>query len=201
MPTILASTISINPANIDQAVTSNQTSIQQMLNTALNTTNEDPKTTKLNNERAEKAAKIDSYFKQKKVPLEGQGMSMVMAAEKYDLDWRLLPSIAFKETTGGKFACPITAKRTGDIRYTYNVFGWGSCSIKFESYAHGFETLAKNLSGNNPTTSKHYNGKNTVGILESYNPRHVVADYPEQIIAIMKTIENTSITPKEIAMK
>ena len=32
--------------------------------------------------------------------------------------------------------------------------------------------------------------------LESYNPRHVVKDYPEQIMAIMEKIENTKITKR-----
>jgi hypothetical protein len=197
MPAILASTLTINPANIDQAFTLKQISFNQVLGL----TTED-KDTKIEEERALKAAKIDTYFESKGLPLAGHGMGMVLAAEKYGLDWRIIPSIAMKETTGGKFACPVTAKRTGDIRYTYNVFGWGSCGIKFESYEAGFDTIAKNLTGNNPATQKHYAGKDTVSILESYNPRHVVSDYPEQIMAIMEKIDNVSIDDtKEIAMR
>jgi hypothetical protein len=195
MPTILASTLSINPANIDQAFVSKQISLNQALGLKIE---ED---TTIQDERAKKAAKIDTYFESKGLPLAGHGMGMVIAAEKYGLDWRMIPAIAMKETTGGKFACPVTAKRTGDIRYTYNVFGWGSCGIKFESYEEGFEIIAKNLTGNNPKTARYYHGKDTVSILESYNPRHVVADYPEQIIAIMSKIDKVSVEPSELAMK
>lgn len=198
MPTILASTLTTNPAMVDLTTSSNTISIQNILNTVDDTKEniEEDEATKI---RTQTAAKIDAYFAKKKMKLAGQGMAMVIASEKYGLDPYLMAAIATKETTGGNFACPETAKRTGDIRYTYNVFGWGSCKIKFESYESGFETIAKNLTGNNPNTAKHYSGKDTVSILESYNPRHVVADYPEQIIAIMKTIEKTSITT-EIAM-
>ncbi len=196
MPTILASTLTINPANIDQAITSKQVSLQDAL--GLTTENKD---TKADKERQEKADKINAYFEQKKLPLSGHGMGMVLAAEKYGLDWRMIPAIAMKETTGGKFACPVTAKRTGDIGYTYNVFGWGSCGIRFDSYEDGFDTIARNLTGNNPGTARHYKGKDTVSILESYNPRHVVRDYPEQIIAIMNQIDNVDTGPKELAMK
>ena len=198
MPTILASTISINPANIDIKLPSeNNNPIQQFIGNLDNN-----KIDQAQAEREEKAAKIDAYYSKKNMKLAGHGMGMVVASEKYGLDPYVMAAIATKETTGGNFACPVTAKRTGDIRYTFNVFGWGSCKIKFESYEDGFETIAKNLTGNNPNTAKHYSGKDTVSILESYNPRHVVSDYPEQILAIAKTIESTQVdNTKEIAMK
>lgn len=198
MPTILASTISINPATIDQAITAKQISIQEALGL---TTSENSESEKAQKEREEIAAKIDTFYKSKNMKLAGHGMGMVLASEKYGLDPYMMAAIATKETTGGNVACPITAKRTGDIRYTYNAFGWGSCKIYFESYEEGFETIAKNLSGNNPKTARYYSGKDTISILESYNPRHVVRDYPEQIVSIMKRIENTPIDTKEIAMK
>ena len=200
MPTILASTISINPATIGQVNTSNPTIIQEILDVTIN--KDTAEANKAQKEREETAAKIDAFYTSKKMKLAGHGMGMVLASEKYGIDPYMMAAIATKETTGGNFACPITAKRTGDIRYTYNAFGWGSCGIKFESYEHGFEIIAKNLSGSNPATAKHYSGKDTVSILESYNPRSVVHDYPEQIMAIMIKIEKTSIpVNQEIAMK
>ncbi len=198
MPTILASTLTINPANIEQAISSKQSSFEQVLGLDKD---EDKKDDAAQIEREEIANKINTYYTKKNMKLAGHGMGMVIASEKYGLDPYMMAAIATKETTGGNFACPYTAKRTGDIRYTYNAFGWGSCKIYFESYEHGFETIAKNLSGNNPKTKRYYSGKDTVSILESYNPRSVVADYPEQIMAIMEKIENTKIDSKELAMK
>jgi hypothetical protein len=194
MPTILASTISINPAIIDPNTAQNNNPIELILNG-----NIDEKIDQEQIDREIKAAKIDTYFAD--LPLEGHGMGMVMAAEKYGLDWKILPALAKRETTGGKFACPVTYKKTGDIRYTYNVFGWGSCSIKFDSYEHGFEVLARNLSGNNPKTSRHYANKNIDAMLKAYNPPHIVQNYSNQVIAIMTAIENTSIdTSDKLAM-
>ncbi len=197
MPTILASTISINPANIDIKLPPEKNPIQQMIGNLDN-----DKVDQAQALREEKAAKIDAYYTKKKMKLAGHGMGMVIASEKYGLDPYMMAAIALKETGGGNVTCPITMKRTGNLDYRHNVFGWGSCTITFKSYEEAFDTIAKNLTGNNPATAKHYAGKDTVSILESYNPRHIVADYPEQIMAIMDKIENTKIDDtKDIAMK
>ncbi|MFA6177621.1 MAG: hypothetical protein WC694_01870 [Candidatus Paceibacterota bacterium] len=126
-----------------------------------------------------KANAIDAYFAEHDMPLKGTGMKMVEEAEKNDLDWRLLPSIAVRESTGGKFACK---------KVKNNPFGWGSCKIGFKSVDSAIETVARNLGGNNPRTAKHYDDKNTKGILHAYNPPSIVLKYAEQVIAIMDDI-------------
>jgi hypothetical protein len=126
-----------------------------------------------------KAQIIDAYFEARKMPLKGTGLKMVQEAQKNKLDWRLLPAIAIRESTGGKFACK-TVK--------YNPFGWGSCKFGFESNEHAIEILAKNLGGNNPKTAFYYAGKDTAGILKSYNPPSVIPKYVEQVISIMNNI-------------
>lgn len=197
MPTIFTSTFNTNPVNIDSNIPmfTQPNLIQEILGQK-----EDTKDT-VSNETLIKAKKIDSYFGSRNLPLNGQGLTMVLVSEKYGIDWRLLPALAMRETTGGKKACPVTYARTGDIGYTYNVFGWGSCKIRFDSYESAFETLARNLSGQNPNTASYYKGKDLVGMLESYNPRHVVATYPEQVIAIMNQIDKTSAKTNELALK
>lgn len=151
-------------------------------------------------ELAIEAQKIDTYFGDKGLPLAGHGAEMIEASEKYGLDWRLLPALAMRETGGGDKACPVTYKKTKDIRYTYNVFGWGSCGIKFDSYEDAFDTLAMNLSGNNPATAKYYKGKDLDGILKTYNPVHIVKNYSPQVQAIMVAIDNTVPETAELAM-
>jgi len=126
-----------------------------------------------------KALAIDDYFKVREMPLEGTGMKMVLEAEKNDLDWRLLPAIAVRESTGGKNAC---------IKVKNNSFGWGSCKIGFDSNEKAIETVAKNLGGNNPNTAYHYDEKTTKQILRAYNPPSVVPMYAEQVISIMNAI-------------
>ena len=126
-----------------------------------------------------KAAAIDDYFRSKGMPLAGTGRKMVEEANKYGLDWRLLPAIAVRESTGGKFACKSV---------TNSFFGYGSCKINFKSKDHAIEVVAQSISGNKPSTAHHYAGKSTIEILEAYNPRTVVAHYPEQVMKIMDTI-------------
>ncbi|MCE9549149.1 hypothetical protein K8Q98_02000 [Candidatus Nomurabacteria bacterium] len=139
-----------------------------------------------------KANAINTYFTEREMPLEGMGMKMVLEAEKNNIDWRLLPAIAVRESTGGKFACK---------KATYNSFGWGSCKIGFDSNEHAIEIVAKNLGGNNPNTAKHYDDKTTLQILRAYNPPSVVPRYAEQVIAIMSVIGPTEIVvnDKEVA--
>lgn len=133
-----------------------------------------------------KAQSIDAYFRVRNMPLEGTGMKMVLEAQKNDLDWRLLPAIAVRESTGGKFACRKVA---------YNPFGWGSCKIGFNSNEEAIETVARNLGGNNPKTAHHYDEKTTIQILRAYNPPSVVLKYAQQVIAIMNEIGEEDVEP------
>ena len=130
-------------------------------------------------ERIAKADAIDSYFKSKDMPLEGTGMKMILEAEKNEIDWRLLPGIAVRESTGGKHAC---------IRVKNNPFGWGSCKIGFKTIGEAIEVVAKNLGGNNPKTERHYADKDTKQILRAYNPPSIVPRYAEQVVSIMDAI-------------
>lgn len=124
----------------------------------------------------EHADKIDFYLKKRNMPLNGYGEKMVEEARKNDLDWRLLPALAIKESTGGKFAC-----------YN-NPFGWGSCKIKFESWNDSIEVVARNLGGSNPKTERYYKDKTTKEKLSYYNS--VIPTYYEEIDEFMKLIEN-----------
>ncbi|MEI8174849.1 MAG: hypothetical protein WCG28_02765 [bacterium] len=126
-----------------------------------------------------KAQAIDSYFKAHDMPLEGMGMKMVLEAEKNEIDWRLLPAISVRESSGGKFDCK---------KVENNAFGWGSCKIGFKSTEESIEIVAKNLGGNNPKTAQHYDNKTTKQILRAYNPPSIVLRYAEQVMAIMDAI-------------
>lgn len=131
---------------------------------------------------SKKAEAIDSYYKERNMPLYGYGRKMVEEAEKNDLDWRLLPAISVIETTGGKNLC----KRLGEDNK--NPFGWGSCKIGFKSFDKAIETVARNLGGNNPKTAHHYDGKTTLEIINKYNPPSIVPDYSKKIFKVMNSI-------------
>jgi len=132
------------------------------------------------------AEAIDAYFAEHNMPLAGMGMKMVLEAEKNDIDWRLLPAIAIRESTGGKNSCD---------KVKYNSFGWGSCKIGFKSNEEAIETVAKNLGGNNPNTAHHYDNKTIKQILRAYNPPSIVPRYAEQVMSIMKNIGDAEIIP------
>jgi hypothetical protein len=126
-----------------------------------------------------KAEAIDSYFKSKNMPLAGYGKKMVLEAEKNGLDWRLLPAISVRESTGGRHKCK---------KASFSSFGWGSCKINFDSHDEEIEVVAKNLGGNNPKTERHYEGKTIKGILQAYNPPAIVPKYADQVMKIMGDI-------------
>jgi hypothetical protein len=131
--------------------------------------------------RQQKADAIDTFFHERSMPMEGTGMTFVLVAEKYGLDWTLLPAIAVRESSGGKQAC-------GN-----NPFGWGSCKLhNFNSYEHAIEALGKNLGGANPKTASYYAGKSTMKKLYYYNGT-VLPEYPDEVLAIMKMIEANTI--------
>jgi hypothetical protein len=123
---------------------------------------------------SERAEKIDAYFKNRSMPLFGFGKKMVEEAIEHDLDWRLLPAIAVRESTGGKQACG------------YNPFGWASCKVTFRSFNEAIEVVARNLGGDNPNTASYYSG-NTETKLHHYNGT-VVPTYTNEVLAIMASI-------------
>lgn len=141
-----------------------------------------------------KAAKIDAYFTKYDLPAAGHGMAMVVAADKYGLDWRLLPALAKLETTGGKNACK-------NPKGANNWFGWGSCKISFDSVEESFDVIAMNLSGNNPKTERYYKGKTIDKILEVYNPPAtpgITPNYHKLAFKIMDEIDGMDISQEII---
>ncbi len=130
----------------------------------------------LQQDREVKAAKIDAYYAKYDLPLAGHGMQMVLVAEKNNLDWRLLPALAMRESTGGKFAC------------YKNPFGFGSCKIKYESFDEAIDEVASHIGGNNPKTAKYYANKTIEQKLLAYNS--VIPTYTQEIKGIMSKIEN-----------
>ena len=130
--------------------------------------------------REQKAKVIDTYFKERSMPLEGTGMTFVLVSEKYGLDYRLLPAIAIRESSGGKAACG------------FNPFGWGSCKLhNFKSYEDAIEALGKNLGGANQKTARYYAGKTNAEKLYNYNGT-VLPSYPGEVLAIMSQIETSA---------
>lgn len=142
-----------------------------------------------------RAAKIDAYFAQWDLPLAGYGKEMVAAADMYGIDWRLLPALAKLETTGGKNLCKNPKGKN-------NPFGFGSCTIGFNSFEDSFYAVAKTLSGNGEKTSHLYKGKTIEEILEVYNPPAtpgITKNYHGKAFKVMNDIENMQVDSSFLA--
>ena len=132
--------------------------------------------------RQEHADKIDSYFASINSPLAGHGMKFVQEAEKNDIEWNLVAGIAMRESTGGIHGCKSVDN---------NFFGWGGCTIGFDSIDQAIEVVSRNLGGNNPKTAYHYDNKSTREILQAFNPPSIVKHYADQVMGIMEDIANS----------
>lgn len=128
-----------------------------------------------------RSEKIKEYYDRYNLPLAEHAELFVISADRYNIDWRLVAAIGFIESTGGKFAC----KTVG-----HNAFGWGSCTISFDSYEESIDHISMNLAGEYSRTAKYYAGKDVRGILEAYNPPSVVPDYADKVMRQMEIIDN-----------
>lgn len=117
-------------------------SIQSLSSPGLNTSEQkDQKEDIKEVKRIDKKAKIlAKYLEEYNSPLQYHAQDFLDAANQYDLDWKLLPSIAGVESTFGK-----------RIPGGYNAYGWGvygTNRIYFKSWRDGMFTVAKGLREN-----------------------------------------------------
>jgi len=119
-------------------------------------------------EKDPRLSRLQKFFSDRDCPLRDAAKDFLIAADQNHLDWRLLPSISFIESSGGK-----------DYRNN-NVLGWASCKEKFSSVRAGIHYVAAQLGKSN-----RYKDKDTDKKLQTYNP---VPLYPEKVKAIMRTI-------------
>jgi len=116
--------------------------------------------------------RLKQFFESYDCPLSQFAGDFVQAADRNQLDWRLLPSISMMESGGGK-----------NYR-NKNVFGWDSGRERFSSISAGIHAVASRLS-----RSKLYKHKGLDQILYTYNPR---PDYARKVKTWMRTIGPTT---------
>jgi hypothetical protein len=109
--------------------------------------------------------RIKQFFLQRDCPAHVYAEDFLHAADQHNLDWRLLPSLSFVESTGGKDA------------HNNNMFGWDNCNSAFRSSREGIYRVASQLG-----RSKLYRNKSIATILKLYNPRD---EYKLRVIAVM----------------
>src|SRR5947209_12124552 len=101
---------------------------------------------------------LKKFFRQGDCPAQHLSAEFLRAADRHNLDWRLLPSISLVESGGGRVA------------RNNNLFGWDSGRAIFTSMRAGIHDVAERLHN-----SKLYRDKGLDEILRLYNPN---ANYP-----------------------
>ena len=76
---------------------------------------------------------LERVFEKNNSPLAPYASVYVNTADKYGIDWKLLPAIAGLESSFGKRQMP----------GSHNSYGWGGGHIYFDSYEHGIEVINK----------------------------------------------------------
>jgi len=120
--------------------------------------------------------KLNKFFTDSNCPLREVSVDFLEAADRYDLDWRLLPSISVVESSGGK------------VYRNNNVLGWDSCNRRFQSVRAGIRLVASRLA-----TSSLYRDKNLDGVLATYNPD---PEYVARVKSVMRRIGSAGTGPE-----
>lgn len=84
---------------------------------------------------------LEEFFKRYKSVLVNQADTFIEVADKYGLDWRLLPSISMQESNGARRMIPSSNNPFG-----YGIYG--DKVLKFESFENAIETVGKGLKEN-----------------------------------------------------
>jgi len=111
---------------------------------------------------------LRSFFQKADCPAVQYSSEFLEAADDNDLDWRLLPSISYVESTGGKSA-PHN-----------NLFGWNSGRAHFSSPVESIHAVGYRLAH-----SDLYKDKNLDAMLATYNH---AAEYAEKVKSVMQRI-------------
>lgn len=81
----------------------------------------------------DRSSKLKSFLSAQNSPLADYSDKFIVAADKYGIDWRLLPAIAGIESSYGKRI----------IANSYNAYGWGGGKIRFYSWEESIEEVTK----------------------------------------------------------
>jgi len=111
---------------------------------------------------------LRKFLKDKNCPDQEFTEVFIAEADAHGLDWRLLPSLAFVESGGGK-----TSKGN-------NLFGWANGKQTFNTIGEAIHTVASSLAH-----GRAYRGKDIGGKLAAYNQG---TDYPAMVLEIMRQI-------------
>jgi hypothetical protein len=117
---------------------------------------------------------LTRFLEEKESPIQHLAEDFLIVADTHGLDWRLLPSIAFLESSAGK------------THRNNNIFGWNNANTTFPSVRAGIHYVGERLG-----TSEIYRDKSFAEKLSLYNP------YDHYAPAVMRVAETLSRLEKE----
>lgn len=82
--------------------------------------------------------KLSNYLARKNSPMASKADKFVAVADKYNMDWRLVPAISGVESNFGRFI----------PEGSYNAYGWAGGNYRFESWEDSIETVTRELKSN-----------------------------------------------------
>jgi hypothetical protein len=122
--------------------------------------------------------RIRQYFLERDCPAHQYAEDFIRAADRHELDWRLLPSISMIESTGGKEA------------RNNNMFGWDNGNVRFSTNRDGIHRVASRLA-----ESRYYKGKTLDQTLRTYNP---VGEYGKKVKLVMAQLGPANLAPSGV---
>jgi hypothetical protein len=111
---------------------------------------------------------LRQFFTRAECPAVDYAVDFLIVADEFALDWRLLPSLSFIESTGGKASA------------NNNMFGWDSGRAHYTSPRDAIRSVGSHLA-----QDRAYRSKSLDEILAAYNPNR---DYPQKVKSVMRQI-------------
>lgn len=129
--------------------------------TKVNTTKSITETIK--SEKDNRVEKLRIYLESKNSPYSDKADFFVKTADKYKIDYTLLPAISGIESSFGLYL----------VNGSHNPFGWGGGYIYYDSWEDCIESVAKGIATNYPSD-----------IPEEIGPIYTPPNYVKWIIAV-----------------
>jgi hypothetical protein len=124
---LISPTIAKQPENIEAYEQKASNSVPEKVATQLTVT--------IKAKKDERAARLRKFFESQGSPLAPYSEEFVKIADKYELDWKLLPAITGVESTFGLFV-------PGG---SYNPYGWNNGNFYFKGWVDSADYVANQI--------------------------------------------------------
>ena len=164
------------PKNVDQVVVLGVSDVEASFEDAINLPEE---TIVYIYERDDRIELLKDFFAKYNSPLVAHAADIVAAADKYDLDYRLLPAIAMQEST-------LCLKAPKGLNNCWGFGIYGAKKTAFDNYETAIEIVSKTL-------SEKYHAKGLIepaDIMTKYTPSND-GEWADNVSFVMNSISSS----------